>query len=104
MLELARERSAGAHPYLVPPEYAHLTREILGDAALLAPEQSVLLEADSHRAFERSRAFVADYLTMPNDVDNLRRLGFETWVSLRFRQRAVAPRPGAAIRGPSDAL
>jgi probable F420-dependent oxidoreductase len=77
MLELARERSAGAHPYLVPPEHTQFAREILGEGRLLAPELSVLLESDADRALERARAFVADYLRLPNYTRNLRRLGFD---------------------------
>jgi probable F420-dependent oxidoreductase len=76
MLELARERSAGAHPYLVPPEHTQFAREILGEGRLLAPELSVLLESDADRALDRARAFVADYLRLPNYTRNLRRLGF----------------------------
>jgi probable F420-dependent oxidoreductase len=77
MLELARERSGGAHPYLVPPEHTRFAREILGAERLLAPELSVLLESDPGRALERARAFVADYLRLPNYTNNLRRLGFD---------------------------
>jgi probable F420-dependent oxidoreductase len=76
MLELARERSDGAHPYLVPPEHTRLARETLGEELLLAPELSVLLDSDPDRALERARAFVSDYLRLPNYTNNLRRLGF----------------------------
>ena len=50
MLELARRRTAGAHPYLVTPEHTAEARRILGPAALLAPEQTVVLETDPERA------------------------------------------------------
>jgi probable F420-dependent oxidoreductase len=73
MLELARERSLGAHPYLVTPEHTAIARETLGPDALLAPEQSVTLE----RGLDVARAFVTDYLRLPNYVNNLRRLGFD---------------------------
>ena len=73
MLELARDRAAGAHPYLVTPEHTALAREALGADALLAPEQAVTLEG----GLEEARAFVADYLRLPNYVNNLRRLGFD---------------------------
>ena len=55
MLELARDRTAGAHPYLVPPEHSAMAREILGPGALLAPEQGVVLESDPVRAREICR-------------------------------------------------
>ena len=77
MLELARERSSGAHPFFVPPEHTHRAREILGGERLLAPELSVLLESDPDRALERARAFVGYVLRLPNYVNNLRRLGFD---------------------------
>jgi probable F420-dependent oxidoreductase len=76
MLELARERAAGAHPYLVTPEHTRRAREILGADRALAVEQSVLLEGDPTRGLERARAFVADYLQLPNYVASFRRLGF----------------------------
>ncbi|MGH2850531.1 MAG: LLM class F420-dependent oxidoreductase [Solirubrobacteraceae bacterium] len=76
MLELARDRAAGAHPYLVPPEHTRIAREALGPDRLLAPELSVAVEPDPERALERARRFVADYLQLPNYVNNLRRLGF----------------------------
>ena len=46
MLELARDRAGGAHPYLVTPEHTEVAREALGDGPLLAPEQHVVLETD----------------------------------------------------------
>jgi len=76
MLSLARERAAAAHPYLVPPEHTALARETAGPGTVLAPEQAVVLDKDRRRARERARAFVNDYLDMPNYVRNLRRLGF----------------------------
>jgi probable F420-dependent oxidoreductase len=38
VLRLSGQRSAGAHPYLVTPEYSRRARAILGDGPLLAPE------------------------------------------------------------------
>ena len=45
MLELARDRSAGAHPYLVTPEHTEFARSILGDRGLLV-EQGVVCKTD----------------------------------------------------------
>ena len=75
MLELARDRAAGAHPYFVTPEHTARARAILGDG-LLAPEQAVLLETDSVRAREIARTHVSVYLRLPNYTNNLLRLGF----------------------------
>jgi probable F420-dependent oxidoreductase len=77
MLELARDRGGGAHPYLVTPDHTRRARELLGSDRLLAPELSVLLERDPAAARERARGFVVDYLALPNYVNNLVRLGFE---------------------------
>ena len=76
MLRLAAQRSAGAHPYLVTPEHTRQAREILGDDPLLAPEQKIVLETDPSKAREIGRRSVSFYLSAPNYVANLRRLGF----------------------------
>jgi probable F420-dependent oxidoreductase len=76
MLALARDRTRGAHPYLVSPEHTRVAREVLGDGPLLAPEQSAVLETDPARAREVARQHLAIYLGLPNYVNNLRRLGF----------------------------
>jgi len=76
MLELARDRSAGAHPYLVPPEHTRRAREILGPDAMLAPELKVVLEADPTRARSIARAHLVRYLELPNYLNSLRGLGF----------------------------
>jgi probable F420-dependent oxidoreductase len=77
MLELARERTAGAHPYFVPPSHTAKARAILGPRPLLAPEQVVVLETDPTRAREIGRQHVATYLRLPNYVNNLRALGYD---------------------------
>jgi probable F420-dependent oxidoreductase len=76
MLELSAARSAGAHPYLVPPEHTQIAREIIGDGPLLAPEQAVVLETDPAAARALARTHLKTYLALPNYANNLRRLGF----------------------------
>lgn len=76
MLELAAEKTDGAHPYLVPVEHTVRARGILGDGKLLAPEQFVLLEQDPAEARRLVRQTLAWYLTLPNYTNNLRWLGF----------------------------
>ncbi|AWW39393.1 F420-dependent oxidoreductase [Streptomyces sp. AS58] len=75
-LELARDRAAGAIPYLVTAEHTAQAREILGDAPLLAPELKVVLETDPTRARATARAYLAMYLTLPNYTNNFLRHGF----------------------------
>ena len=77
MLALAAERTAGAHPYFVPPEHTRRSRAALGPTKLLAPEQAVILERDPAVAREIARAHMQTYLQLPNYVNNLQRLGFE---------------------------
>ncbi|MFG2529978.1 LLM class F420-dependent oxidoreductase [Streptomyces sp. NPDC048516] len=77
MLELARDRTDGAHPYFVTPEHTARAREVLGTGPLLAPEQAVLLESDPTTARALAREHHTRlYLQLPNYTGNLRRLGF----------------------------
>jgi len=76
MLELAGERSAGAHPYFVPVEHTVRARALLGPGPLLAPEVTVVIERDPVKARELARTFTGTYLRLPNYANNLRSLGF----------------------------
>lgn len=76
MLELARERSAGAHPYNVTPEHTAQARAALGADAVLAPEQAVALSTEPTVARALGRHHARVYLNLPNYTNNLRRLGF----------------------------
>lgn len=77
MLELARDRSRGAHPYLVTPEHTLAARAVLGPTPWLAPEQSVALVTDPTAARKIARAHLDIYLRLPNYVNNWRRYGFD---------------------------
>jgi probable F420-dependent oxidoreductase len=77
MLELARERTHGAHPYFVPPEHTPMAREILGPDRLLIPEQAIVLSSDPVAARAVARAHTTFYLTLPNYLNSLRHLGYE---------------------------
>jgi probable F420-dependent oxidoreductase len=76
MLKLAAERTQGSHPYFVPPEHTAVARKILGTGPWLCPEQAVVLETDADTARQIGRTHMATYLTLPNYVNNLKRLGF----------------------------
>lgn len=76
MLEIARTRSAGAHPYLVTVEHTRRAREALGTGPLLAPEQAVVLDTQPERARSIARTYLARYLQAPNYTNNWLRLGF----------------------------
>lgn len=76
MLELARDRAAGAHPYNVTPAHTAQARQALGPEALVLPEQAVLLGTDASEARLLGRQHLQIYLSLPNYANNLRRLGF----------------------------
>jgi probable F420-dependent oxidoreductase len=76
MLEIARTRSAGTHPYNVTPEHTAVAREALGSSALVLPEQAVALTTDSEEGRQIARQHLAFYYELPNYTNNLRRLGF----------------------------
>jgi len=77
MLELARTRAAGAHPYNVTPAHTAWARETLGPSGLVLPEQAVALTTDPDAGRTLGRAHLAHYLVLPNYTNNLRRLGFD---------------------------
>jgi probable F420-dependent oxidoreductase len=76
MLDLAAERSLGAHPYLATPEHTRYARERMGPGAVLAPEVAVVLETDAEAARATARSYARTYLQRTNYVANLKRLGF----------------------------
>lgn len=77
VLKLAAERTAGAHPYLVPVAHTRHARAILGAGKLLAPEHKVVLDEDSVAARAIGRPYVqTPYLGLSNYVNNLLRHGY----------------------------
>jgi probable F420-dependent oxidoreductase len=74
-LETARDRTAGALPYLVPPAHTSDARAILGPDKLLIPEQKVVLSTDETLVRTAARRGTAYYLKLPNYLNNLRRYG-----------------------------
>jgi probable F420-dependent oxidoreductase len=75
MLRTSAERASGTHPYLVTPEHSRVAREAVGPGKTVAPEQAVVLETDPNRARELARGHLELYLTLPNYVNNWKRLG-----------------------------
>jgi probable F420-dependent oxidoreductase len=76
MLELARARTAGTHPYLVTPELTQRARAGVGPEGLVASEQGVVLETDPTTAREIARLHLKTYLGLPNYSNNWKRQGF----------------------------
>ncbi|MEI7591988.1 MAG: LLM class F420-dependent oxidoreductase [Actinomycetes bacterium] len=76
MLELAGERTAGAHPYFVPVEHTQFARTVLGAGPLLCVEQAVVIESDPQKARAIGRRHMSMYLGLENYTNNLKRLGW----------------------------
>ncbi|HXA31010.1 MAG TPA: LLM class F420-dependent oxidoreductase, partial [Acidimicrobiales bacterium] len=76
MLETAAGRAAGVHPYNVTPDHSAQARAVLGPDALVLPEQAVVLTTDPEVGRWVGRTYLQGYLTLPNYVNNMRRMGF----------------------------
>ena len=76
MLDLAAERSLGAHPYLTTVEHTRFARERVGPGVLVAPELTVVVEPEVPRGRDLARDFVTRYLGRRNYTANLLRHGF----------------------------
>jgi probable F420-dependent oxidoreductase len=74
MLQLAAQRTAGACPVRVSPEYTARARQLLGPDAWLCVKQYVLLETSASRA--RAAARQKTSLEFENYRRHLRRMGF----------------------------
>ncbi|SFB52598.1 probable F420-dependent oxidoreductase, MSMEG_4141 family [Amycolatopsis marina] len=77
MLDLAAERTSGAHSYFVPVAHTAMARERMGTGAYLAVEQAVVLDSDPERVRQLQRAHVGAYLRAQHQRNNLLRLGFD---------------------------
>jgi probable F420-dependent oxidoreductase len=76
MLELAAQRTDGAHPYFAPVEHTSIARGYLGDEPCLATEVTAVLTTDRSAGLDIARTFAKHYLLLPNYANNLRRLGW----------------------------
>ncbi len=76
MVGLARDRSAGIHPYFVPPEHVARARDLLGADAVIAVELAVVLDHEPSSARATARRHTAIYVGLPNYTNNLREFGY----------------------------
>jgi probable F420-dependent oxidoreductase len=76
MLELARDRSEGAHTYHVTVGHTAQAREVLGEGPFLGVEQAVLFESDPGRAREIAREHLSVYLSTKYNIAKFLRLGY----------------------------
>lgn len=77
MLELAADRTHGAHPYKVVPDHSRRARQVMGRDALLAPEHAFALTSDREIARAAARNHLKIYLGLDNYVRSFRRQGFQ---------------------------
>jgi probable F420-dependent oxidoreductase len=89
MLGLARDRTAGALPVLVTPEYTARARSVLGDDPVLAVEQLAVLDADPERSREIARRPLGYLGRLPGYVASFRRMGFTEDEITRLSDRLV---------------
>jgi probable F420-dependent oxidoreductase len=76
MMELAKERTAGAHPYFVPVEHTREARGILGNERILAPEAAAVFATERAQARQAGDRYMNTYLVLDNYRRNLQRLGW----------------------------
>lgn len=76
MTELARTRSAGTHPYLTVAAQTAQARAALGPGALVAPEQTVVLDDNPVTSRATARSFLARYLQLSNYATTMKSAGF----------------------------
>lgn len=77
LLKLSAAKTAGAHPYLVTPQYTRWARQLVGSGPLIATEHKAVLAADAQAARAIGRPRVQrPYLGLVNYTSNLKRLGW----------------------------
>ncbi|TCO47705.1 putative F420-dependent oxidoreductase [Kribbella antiqua] len=76
MLELARDRTSGAYPFLITPSYSAEARKVLGPDKLLSVSHLVVLETDAARARAIARDTISFFPRIPGYAASLRRQGF----------------------------
>jgi len=76
MLQLAAEKSEGAHPYNVTPEHTAMAREVMGADAGLYVEQKVMLTTDAEQARATGAKVLKFYSRAPGYRNAWLRMGF----------------------------
>ena len=77
MLELAAQRSDGAHPYNTTPEHTAFARSVMGPDPLLCVEQKVMLTGDAEQARATGADVMKFYSRAPGYRNCWKRLGFD---------------------------
>lgn len=77
MLELAAQRTAGAHPYLVTPAHTAEARATLGPGPALVVEQAAVIDQDREESLRRAHEHLNIYTGLPNYRNSWLRQGFD---------------------------
>lgn len=77
MAQLAGQRTAGVHTYLVDATHTAAMRRLLGDAPVIAAEMAVVLTDDREEALAIGRAHLGTYLRSRSHQRKFRGLGFD---------------------------
>ena len=77
MLELAAERTDGAHPYNTTPEHTAFARSVMGPGPQLCVEQKVMLTSDADQARATGADVMKFYTRAPGYRDCWKRFGFD---------------------------
>ena len=102
MLGLARDRTAGAHSYLVTPAHTASARTTLGDGPLLVVEQAVVLDQGREEAMRRAHAHLDIYTGLPNYRNSWLRQGFADEDLVRGGSERLAD--ALVVQGDEDAV
>jgi probable F420-dependent oxidoreductase len=102
MLGLARDRTAGAHTYLVTSSHTASARETLGAGSLLVVEQAVVLDQDREEGMRRAHAHLDIYTGLPNYRNSWRRQGFAEEDLVRGGSDRLAD--ALVVRGDEEAV
>jgi probable F420-dependent oxidoreductase len=76
MLELARDRTAGAYPFLIRSEYTAEARKTLGPDKFLAVSHLAVVETDPERARAIARGTIGFFPRIPGYLASFKRQGF----------------------------
>jgi len=102
MLGLARDRTAGAHPYLVTPGHTASARETLGPDPLLVVEQAVVVRQDREESLRRAHDHLNIYTGLPNYRNSWLRQGFTEEDLVRGGSDRLAD--ALVVQGDEDAV
>jgi len=76
MLDLARDRSAGAYPFLITAAYSAEARKVVGPDKLLSVSHLVVVETDADKARAIARNTISFFPRIPGYAASLKRQGF----------------------------